>query len=98
MQPALLTGVVVLCLHLEAFAVPDPMFLLTMLLANCTPTAINLQMVTVIYNHGAEEMSQLLFFQYLSSLITLPLFMRLFLSIIQKFVPASAMAPVPPPL
>jgi len=84
-QPALLTGVVVLFLRVRAFDVPDPMFLMTMLLANATPTAINLQMVTVLYGHGAEEMSQLLFWQYLSSLASLPLFIRLFLAIIDKY-------------
>ena len=87
LQPALLTAVVVLCLWLGVYTAPDPMFLLTLLLANATPSAINLQMVTVLYGNGAEEMSQLLFFQYLAAVVTLPLYTRLFLAIIRAFVP-----------
>lgn len=43
LQPALLTGLVLLALRLRLFRPPDPMFLLTLLLSNATPTAINMQ-------------------------------------------------------
>lgn len=86
LQPVLLTGGVVAALQLGLYRPPDAMFLLTLLLANATPTAINLQTMTVLYDHGAEEMSQLLFWQYLASLLTLPAFMWLFLHIIDAFM------------
>lgn len=40
LQPILLTGLVILCLRLGVYTSPDPVFLFTLLLANCTPTAI----------------------------------------------------------
>lgn len=41
--PALLTALVTAALALRLFASPDPMFLLTLLMSNATPTAINIQ-------------------------------------------------------
>jgi predicted permease len=87
LQPALLTAGVALALRLRLFAAPDPMFLLTLLLANATPSAINLQTVTVLYNHGHAEMGQLLFWQYLLAVVTLPCFTFIFLHIIAAFPP-----------
>ncbi len=43
LQPILLTGLVVLLLKLGFYTSPDPVFLFTVLLANTTPTAINMQ-------------------------------------------------------
>lgn len=43
LQPALLTALVVVALKLGAFRPPDAMFLLTLLLSNATPTALNMQ-------------------------------------------------------
>ena len=85
LQPALLTGLVVLALHFNWFNSPDPMFLLSLLLSNATPTAINMQTLTVLFNFGAEEMSQMLFFQYLFALVTLPGFIGIFLKIIDAY-------------
>jgi predicted permease len=85
-QPILLTCIVVLALKFKVFVAPDPMFLLTLLLANATPTAINMQTLTVLYKFGAEEMSQMLFFEYITSLFTLPGFVWLFLKIIDRYV------------
>ncbi|KAG7671720.1 hypothetical protein Ndes2526B_g07386 [Nannochloris sp. 'desiccata'] len=86
LQPVLLTCMVVLALKFKLFVAPDPMFLLTLLLANATPTAINMQTLTVLYKFGAEEMSQMLFFEYIASLFTLPGFVWLFLKIIDRYV------------
>jgi len=86
LQPVLLTCIVVIALEFKLFVAPDPMFLLTLLLANATPTAINMQTLTVLYKFGAEEMSQMLFFQYIASLFTLPGFVWLFLKIIHRYV------------
>lgn len=43
LQPALLTALVVAALRLRLFVAPDALFLLTILLSNATPTAINMQ-------------------------------------------------------
>lgn len=141
-QPALLTLLVVAALALRLFAPPDPMFLLTMLLSNATPTAINMQAresrggsrarlpdpprlpsallfaaapccclcdppclpssphhlpfprnptscmqtLMVLYQHGEAEMSTLLQWQYLASVLTLPAFMWAFLRIIAAWL------------
>jgi predicted permease len=100
-QPILLTSMVLLALHLRFFIPPDPIFLLTLLLSNATPTAINMQTLTVLYKFGAEEMSQMLFYQYICSLITLPGCVWLFLKIIHAYVEVEQLPsalPVPLPL
>eukprot|EP00887_Chlorella_sp_A99_P005248 scaffold1.g5248.t1 len=79
--PALMTGVLTACLRAGLHA-PDPMFFLVLCLSNATPTAINMQTITVLYKHGEAEMSTLLFWQYLASVATLPAFMWLWLHII----------------
>jgi len=82
LQPWLLTGIVIFAIKLGIFSIPDPMFLLILFLANATPSAINLQTLTVLFNNGAEEMAQILFWQYVFSLLSLPLNVWAFLSII----------------
>jgi predicted permease len=82
LQPWILTGIVIFAIKLGIFRIPNPMFLLILLLSNATPSAINLQTLTVLFNNGAEEMAQLLFWQYVFSLLSLPLNMWAFLSII----------------
>lgn len=49
-----------------------------------------LQTITVIYKNGAAEMSTILFWQYVSSLATLPAFMWWFLKIIEAWHPEMA--------
>ena len=82
LQPWILTGIVIFAIKLGVFHIPDPMFLLILLLSNATPSAINLQTLTVLFNNGAEEMAQILFWQYVFSLLSLPLNVWAFLSII----------------
>jgi predicted permease len=65
------------------FRPPDPMFTLSLLLSNVTPTAINMLTLCVISGRGAGEMSRLLLAQYGASLVALPLWTFLFLRIIQ---------------
>lgn len=57
---------------------PDLLFLLTLLLCHATPTAMNLQTVAVLRRNGEAEVSYLLCWQYLASLITIPIWMSLF--------------------
>ncbi|GAB4818022.1 hypothetical protein N2152v2_005068 [Parachlorella kessleri] len=87
LQPILLTGLVVLLLKLGFYTSPDPVFLFTVLLANTTPTAINMQTITVLYQNYPGEMSTILFWQYLASLVTLPAFTWWFLRIIAVWQP-----------
>lgn len=89
LQAALFTGMVVAALRFKLFTSPDPMFLLTLLLSNVTPTAINMQTLTVLYRTGEGEMATLLFWQYLASVVTLPACMWVFLRIIH-----STLAPI----
>ena len=56
LQPLLLTGLVVGALALRVFRPPDALFLLTLLLSNATPTAINMQTFAVLYQVGEAEM------------------------------------------
>ncbi|KAL4437147.1 hypothetical protein ABPG75_004286 [Micractinium tetrahymenae] len=83
--PALLTALVVLVLHLRLFTSPDPMFLLTLLLSNATPTAIIIQTFTVLYRVGEGEMATMLFWQYIGAMFTLPACMWVFLRIINTW-------------
>lgn len=67
-----------LLLKAGAFRSPDILFTLTLLLVHATPTAMNLQTVATLVQNREEEMSCLLCWQYLSSLLVLPLWMLLF--------------------
>ncbi|KAK9839802.1 hypothetical protein WJX81_002851 [Elliptochloris bilobata] len=60
---------------------PDEIFLVVLLLAHSTPTAINMQTVATLHQNGEAEMSCLLFWQYVCSFITLPLLLALYLHI-----------------
>ncbi|KAI3433898.1 hypothetical protein D9Q98_003700 [Chlorella vulgaris] len=86
LHPALMTLLVVAALSLRLFTPPDALFLLTLLLSNATPTAINLQTLMVLYRHGEAEMSTLLYWQYLASALTVPAYMWLFQRIIVAWV------------
>ena len=81
------TGIVMSLLAAGAFRVPagDPLFLFVLLLSHSTPTAMNLQTVATLNQNGEEEMSCLLCWQYLASLITLPLWMCLFVVLVSPY-------------
>lgn len=57
---------------------PDSLFTLTLLLCHAPPTAMNLQTVATLNQNGEGELSRVLCWQYLSALVTLPLWMSLF--------------------
>jgi predicted permease len=82
LQPALMTGLVMGMLKSGLLPELDAMAVLTMLLANAVPTAINMTTFVVLYNHGVHEMSAILFWEYMCALMTLPAWMWLFLRII----------------
>ncbi|PNW73583.1 hypothetical protein CHLRE_13g564850v5 [Chlamydomonas reinhardtii] len=51
----------------------DPLSLLVMLVMHTTPTAVMVHSMASIFNNAEDEVAVLLFWQYLASLITLPL-------------------------
>ncbi|KAL4424764.1 hypothetical protein ABPG77_000804 [Micractinium sp. CCAP 211/92] len=85
LQPALSTGLVLAALRLRLFVSPDPMFLLILLLPNATPTAVNIQTMTVLYRVGEGEVATMLFWQYVASILTLPCWMWVFLRIMDAW-------------
>lgn len=82
--PMLGTCLVLLAHKWHIFAAPDPLFLLVLLLGHTTPTAINMQTVVTIHQNQEAEMSCLLFWQYMCSVVTLPCWMLLYMHIIQQ--------------
>lgn len=46
--------------HAGVVAPPDPLFLVVLLLAHSTPTAINMQTLATIHQNGEAEMSCML--------------------------------------
>ena len=54
----------------------------TLLLMHATPTAMNLQTVATLNQNGEDELSCLLCWQYLACLISLPLWMCLFVYLV----------------
>lgn len=64
---------------------PDPMFVLVMLIQNCVPTALNVHTLAVLHNNREAEMATLLFWEYISSVITIPGFLFLFLYLVQTY-------------
>lgn len=78
--PALISALIYAILACTSvYSPPDPMFLLILLLVNATPSAVNLTTIAVLYGNGAEELSQILFWEYIASLLTLPIFTWIFL-------------------
>lgn len=82
-QPALMTGLVMGMLKSGVLPELDELAVMMMLLAHAVPTAINMSTFVVLYNHGVQEMSAILFYQYMCALITLPGWMWVFLRILR---------------
>lgn len=83
--PALGTGMVLALQRLHIFSPPiDPLFFVVMLLTHTTPTAINMQTVSCLHNNGEQEMSVLLFYQYVMTIFTLPIFLAAYVQIVKN--------------
>ena len=67
---------------------PDPVLLLTLLVQSAMPSAMNLQLLTDIIAAGrggaSKSMSRVLAAQYLSSVLTITVFLTLFLTLIDQ--------------
>lgn len=77
-----LAGTALVLLSLRAGLLPhslDAAAALVMLLVWATPTAVLVHALATMMQNGADQVAAVLFYQYVSSLATLPLFMALFL-------------------
>jgi len=77
-MPAIGTSILLAMRKLGWYTPPDPLFMLILLLCHAPPTAMNLQTVATLNRNGEAEMSCILCWQYLAALVTLPLWMSLF--------------------
>ena len=68
----------------EAYQAPDPVFLLVMLIQNTAPTAILVHTMSAVHQNKEAEVSALLFYQYLASVVTLPPYLSLYLYLVGK--------------
>jgi predicted permease len=68
----------VMGLHaIGVFHAPDALFMLVLLVSHSMPTAMQLGTVATLRKSGEAEVSALLFWQYMSCLVTLPLALTL---------------------
>ena len=58
---------------------PDPVFALVLLVEACTPTAINLSVMTQLHGTFVEQMATMLFFQYIVAPLTVSFWLSAFL-------------------
>lgn len=77
------TAVVLGAYALGVFTPPDPVFVLVMLIQCTCPTALNVSTIANMFGNGDKEISALLFYQYLTCIVTIPLFLCLYLYIEQ---------------
>ncbi len=61
---------------------PNALFTLVLLLGHSTPTAINVQTLATLHQNGEQEVSALLFWQYVGAIFTLPLLLTFFFHVL----------------
>jgi predicted permease len=59
--------------------------ILVMLLVNCVPTALNVSTLCTLHGNREAEMGAIIFYQYILSVVTVPLFLALFLHVCQAY-------------
>ncbi len=59
-----------------------PMAILVMLIVHSTPTAIIVHGIAVMHRNREDDLAALLFYEYFASILTLPIMISLYLSII----------------
>ncbi|KAK3240791.1 hypothetical protein CYMTET_49394 [Cymbomonas tetramitiformis] len=72
----------VLLVNLAGLLPSDHVFLLVLLLQGCGPSAINLSAISIMHGHMESEMSSLLFYQYILSIITTSVWATVFILVI----------------
>ncbi|KIZ04264.1 hypothetical protein MNEG_3690 [Monoraphidium neglectum] len=79
-----LAGAALVLLSLRAGLLPadmDPAIPLVMMIVWATPTAVLVHALATMMQNGADQVASLLFYQYIASLVTLPVFMGLVLQL-----------------
>jgi predicted permease len=69
---------------------PDPLAVLVMMVSWSTPTAILVHSLALVHKNGEDEVSALLFYEYLAAALTLPLCSALYLYVLGCCVPQVA--------
>lgn len=68
------------------FKPPDPVFVLVMLVQQTAPTAISISTMASMFGNGEQEISSLLFYQYMSCILTIPWCLCLYLYLMQTYL------------
>jgi predicted permease len=66
----------------HVFHPPDRMFMLVVLLMQAMPSALNVYTLAAVHNNHADEVASILFWQYLASIVTIPVSVAVFLMIV----------------
>eukprot|EP00798_Chlamydomonas_sp_ICE-L_P012698 gene12698-15930_t len=69
--------------HLGLFKAPDPIFLLVLLIQNTAPTAIMVHTMSAVHQNGDQEVSTILFWQYLVGIVTIPPYLLWFMYMVK---------------
>jgi len=79
--------VVIVSVHTGVVQPPDSFFMFVLMLQHCMPTAINMHTVATLHQNGVAEVTTVLFWQYLASIITVPCWMMFFLYYLRTYSP-----------
>lgn len=71
-------------------AATDPLAVLVMMVAWSTPTAVLVHSLSLVHKNGEDEVSALLFYEYLAAALTLPLCSAVYLYVLGCCVPQVA--------
>lgn len=71
-------------------AATDPLAILTMMVAWATPTAVLVHSLSLVHKNGEDEVSALLFYEYVAAALTLPLCSAAYLYVLGCVVPQVA--------
>ena len=70
---------------LGVFAPLNPLLLFVLLLQNTSPTAINIQAIATMHGNHENEMAVLLFWQYMASIVLLPVLISAYIYLLPIF-------------
>eukprot|EP00873_Tetraselmis_striata_P022138 jgi/Tetstr1/442402/TSEL_030528.t1 len=88
--PLVGVSIVIASVHSGIVVPPDSFFMFVLLLQHCMPTAINMHTVATLHQNGVAEVTTVLFWQYLLSIVTVPLWMLFFLWYLRTLSPFAA--------
>ncbi|PNH03864.1 hypothetical protein TSOC_010037, partial [Tetrabaena socialis] len=69
---------------LRLFEAPDPIYLLVLLIHNTAPTAVLVHTMASVQRNRPEEVSSILFWGYMVGVLAIPLWLTLFLYVVQQ--------------